>query len=320
MILLVPGFGGSKIYCECERGMGRMYPNFRISLHDHFFECTQTRTRVRKSIFSLSIYKKFLKFCDSAFAYDWRRTPLENAVLLKCELESVDGDIVLVGHSMGGLIIRILIEYLNYTENIKSVFICGTPLYGSVSYVDYNMEYNLYTSILKNNCGEVEAPFTFSKSDKYRFFQHCIECLKYLMPSFTVFGKCNVLEFDEKIVDVHKHLSNFNFHNIPYYFYYNVSRSVRRRNISLCNYKSRHPISNFSSVKYIEGNIMKTNELVSSDGLVVAPSSVSRVPATIYFDSTLCIHSLMMNKDAVLYIARRLEKDEPHDLYKKKMF
>lgn len=319
MLIFLPGFGGSKIYCACDpKKLVRLYPKsnvFQSNLCAHFFECKNTKTKVMKTTFGISVYKNFLKRIDvsasqqlKVFSYDWSRfTPLQIAEQLKRYLiENNFNKIFLVGHSMGGLVIRILIEYLNYTKNIKKVLICGTPLYGSVNYTDYNFEYNLYLAIVKNDISLVEAPFHFSNNDKKNFFSTFPNSVKYLMPTYTINGQCSVVNFDNDLKSVHTKLSEFKFpESVDYIFYYNYSRISLRFFTSLCNFQRHHPGNKLIFLKRkskLWDKVIETRQNVFSDGLVTIPESVNTIKALFYFDSTFTVHSLMTNNKNIYKI------------------
>lgn len=312
MILFIPGFGGSKIYCMCNPARRiKLYPKKNLfgSLTPHFFECANIQTSLLKTIMGISIYSKFLKNvkdigCE-VFPYDWRQTALENAIKLRDYLDiSSFSKITLVGHSMGGLLIRILIEHLHYTEGIVSAVICGTPLYGSMSYKDYNPEYLLYLAIINDDYTKLKTPFHFSQLDCARFFKRFQDSLKFLMPSFTVRGRCNTVTFDSSIVNVHRDLGKFSKnHNVAYYFYFNNSMVGRREFVSKCNFLRSNPSTAIVMVRHVnQDGVLLVNEKIKTDGLVVFPSNVSHVPAIVHVDKSPWTHSLLMNHPNVLAI------------------
>lgn len=79
------------------------------------------------------------------FAYDWRRDNRVSARLLKelvdkklpkwRERTGVDSKVILVGHSMGGLISRYFLEVLGGWEYCRALITFGTPYRGSVNAV-----------------------------------------------------------------------------------------------------------------------------------------------------------------------------------------
>lgn len=339
-IVFLPGFGGSKIYCDCDYEKNlKLYPNNKCvlgaSLHPHFFQCQNTKTKIlNTTLLGMSVYKNFLHRLGihhqkkkqqqqqeqkqeqeknlEIFSYDWsRKTPLETANLLVSFLKEKNfKNIILIGHSMGGLIIRIMIEYLKYSKNINQVFICGTPLYGSMDYIDYNFEYNLYLAIVKNDVSFVNTPFYFTNFDKKNFFDIYSDTVKYLMPSFTITGQCTMVEFSDELKNVHSQLAKFQFPaTVQYIFYYNYSRLSHRMFTSLCNFQKQHPGNKIIFLKKIVrkyNDVLYTKESVLSDGLVTVPETTkTNFSATIYFDSTFTIHSLMMNNSNIIKIIKR---------------
>jgi hypothetical protein len=81
------------------------------------------------------------------FPYDWRRNNRVNALLLKVFLDKQlkayrestglkDAKVILLAHSMGGLISRYYIEVLEGWQDCKALFTFGTPYRGSLNAVD----------------------------------------------------------------------------------------------------------------------------------------------------------------------------------------
>jgi pimeloyl-ACP methyl ester carboxylesterase len=82
------------------------------------------------------------------FPYDWRRDNRAGAVRLQeksrawlAEWRAKSGNphaqLVLVGHSMGGLVARYFVEALGGWRDTKAVVTFGTPFYGSLNAVDF---------------------------------------------------------------------------------------------------------------------------------------------------------------------------------------
>lgn len=82
------------------------------------------------------------------FPYDWRRDNRASARLLQRRAEgwlqdwrrssgADDARLVLVGHSMGGLVSRYYVEALGGWQHTRAVVTYGTPFYGSLNAVDY---------------------------------------------------------------------------------------------------------------------------------------------------------------------------------------
>ena len=78
------------------------------------------------------------------FPYDWRRTNVYNANKLKRFIDSQlhifrkysqikDAKVILIGHSMGGLISRYYLEVLEGWRDCKALFTLGTPHRGAVN-------------------------------------------------------------------------------------------------------------------------------------------------------------------------------------------
>ncbi len=82
------------------------------------------------------------------FPYDWRRDNRANARLLKRSLDErlkqwrdytglKDAKVILLAHSMGGLVSRYYLEVLEGWRDCKVLFTFGTPYRGSISAVDF---------------------------------------------------------------------------------------------------------------------------------------------------------------------------------------
>lgn len=82
------------------------------------------------------------------FPYDWRRDNRANARLLNKFLDrrlrqwressgAEDAKVILIAHSMGGLICRYYLEVLEGWRDCKALFTFGTPFRGSVKAVDF---------------------------------------------------------------------------------------------------------------------------------------------------------------------------------------
>jgi pimeloyl-ACP methyl ester carboxylesterase len=82
------------------------------------------------------------------FPYDWRRDNRASALLLRQQSErwlaewrsrpgNEDAQLVLIGHSMGGLISRYFTEALEGWKDTRAVITFGTPFYGSLNALDF---------------------------------------------------------------------------------------------------------------------------------------------------------------------------------------
>lgn len=248
VFIIVPGLGGSRIYCDCNDTANhgkRMYPaKFLINhLDEHFFECEKTVTLPLMSFFGYSVYKKLHKRLQRSgakvlfFSYDWRRPALENGKKLYNYLEDVvggdlrDANIALVGHSLGGLILRIVIEYLKFpSQTFHKVFICGTPLIGSLNMFDYNSEIILADVLIRGSRRRLpRKPRLLCQSDVHRLIDRFRLALLYMVPSYE-FGRMhgmqdvNIVDFDTVRI-VHSVLGKFEFPGDRLYaLFFNVSR------------------------------------------------------------------------------------------------
>lgn len=255
VVILVPGIGGSGIYCDCGGSMNKrkLYPSKLpglIGLHQHFYSCPQTTTKILKTVYGISVYRNFLFRTKAvAFSYDWRRSPILHAkALLEFLLAQYPcHKITLVGHSLGGLIVRILIEYLRPVElldHLADVYICGTPFYGSCDTNDYNCELQIVSVLTKSkkNIKLQHKPIVLTSSDIRNIFTHFGISLLYLAPTFVirdlelkvfrqsmdsnnVYSKENYDEL-ELIKCIHSALAAYNFQGVHCRIFFNVSRKI----------------------------------------------------------------------------------------------
>ena len=80
------------------------------------------------------------------FAYDWRRDNRVAARLLKKLIDeklpkwqekNPEAEVILIAHSMGGLVSRYYLEHLGGGEHCKALFTLGTPYRGSVKILNF---------------------------------------------------------------------------------------------------------------------------------------------------------------------------------------
>lgn len=304
-IIFLHGFGGSKIYCRCNRLKSiKMYP--KLFIPSHFYKCKNKHTEIIRRVFFISVYGNFLATYPNIepFSYDWTQTPLHNAKILQKFLDDNvvrNQSIILIGHSLGGLIIRIMIEHLHYFKNISRVFLFGTPLWGSNSFKDYNMEYELYLAIITRQFQNLKTPMQFTTRDKFKFMKHFPETLKYLMPTYTIMGNCSTVQFSREIKSVHESLSKFNF-PMEYTIYFNCGRLSRRRIVNKCNFlKNEMDAKIVHYIKQVndDNTILLSNVYIKTDGLIVAYSSSNNLlnsKCKIVLSKNFTLHSLMMNQ------------------------
>lgn len=325
--LLIPGIGGSKIYCMCGLKKTKLYPSpipGLKSLNRHFYECDNVSTKPLKKIYGISVYKNFLaRTRAQCYSYDWRQPAIEHAKQLYSHLiDEYDGDkLVLIGHSLGGLIIRILIEYLkppDLLEKIDQVFICGTPFFGSHDTNDYNCEVQILPVILqtKRHIQMQNKPVIITKNDIKQIFRHFGKTLLYLAPSFVIekmypenyidengdikLGHYTSILLDELIEmrNVHDALSKYEFHmQIEYNFFFNVSRKIdvtHTMDKNLMKHISRKDGETHIKRVKPQNKIWEVTRTFDSDGLILSCRKMP-INANIWFDHTLATHSLLMN-------------------------
>ncbi|WBR61508.1 prolyl oligopeptidase family [Drosophila suzukii associated hytrosavirus 1] len=353
LTVIVPGIAGSKIYCHCVEGKTkRLYPRrhwfFNSAIDEHMYECQNIGTKPLRSFWNISIYDKFIRKLNSCsfnsvrvFSYDWRRTPVEIADEFLGFLQQLNpgkyAHMKLIGHSLGGLVIRIMLEYmrgldiLNITTERVTVYQCGTPMYGSPHIQDYNYGFELaailaslgvYSSscptqkVTKRDVRKIK-PFLFSVSDLKKILNKCSPSLMYLLPTPMIFTLQSMLTSSqlrinedvdfETIYKVHFKLGELNF-PVKYIYFFNIScQRIENVYVPFCkndiftkiNIHDIRPGSN----KF--GCGVHLNRLMKSDGLVV-PFCGQKIPqnCNIYVDeSEKCRHAYLMNSTELWRIA-----------------
>lgn len=365
--VFVPGIAGSKIYCNCQSDVSspnygvikkRLYPRknwfFNSAIDNHIYECTNITTKPLKTFWNISIYNKFIKKLNTCpmnnveiFSYDWRREPIEIALDLLTFLKRFDLQnyihLKLIGHSLGGLIIRICLEYydgineLYISPNHVSVYQCGTPMYGSDNIQDYNYGFELATMLsssglffsacpskkLKKHDIKKIKPFLFSVNDLKKIVDKTSCSLLYLLPTPMIksiyqlldSGQLHIREFEnfDLIYAVHMKLANLNF-PVKYSFYFNISNH-RIETIYIPFYTS-DIFSKISLHDIRPGNRKNDcgiylNRLMKSDGLVV-PYSGKNIPynCNIYVDEgEKCSHAYLMNSTELCKIVQKFNNN-----------
>lgn len=350
--VVVPGIAGSKIYCNCNSYVSspnygvkrRLYPRknwfFNSAIDNHLYECTNVTTKPLKTFWNISIYNKFITKLHTCpmnkvkiFSYDWRRDPTEIALdllefLKRSNLQNYI-HLKLIGHSLGGLIIRICLEYfdgldeLNISSDKVNVYQCGTPMYGSDNIHDYNYGFELAAMLsseglffsacpsqkLKKRDINKIKPFLFSVDDLRKIIGKTSNSLLYLLPTPMIksiyqllnHGQLRIREIEnfDQIYGVHMKLANLDF-PVKYSFYFNIS-NLRIETVYIPFFTS-DILSKISLHDIRYGNLkhdcgLHLNRLLKSDGLVV-PYSGKRIPynCNVYVDeSEKCSHAFLMN-------------------------
>lgn len=307
--LIVPGLGGSRIYCNCcsSRAPKKIYPVLG-SLSKHFFDknCVSS-VKPLKTVCAISIYKKLTlrlgkEKCEY-FPYDWRwQTPLSVAKKLAEYINARKGkQLSLIGHSNGGFIIRILLEYLKFQrDKIDRVYICGTPFFGSINELVYKNEDNLYEKLKNSKISISIKPLLLSRKDIDRIFIHCRESLIYFIPTYIFKKKTNselAIELDLNETDimvaraVHLQLANFDIKS--YVFYFNISRQDYVTT-AMNDKNFYYIVPAATDLIKKPGNNFIVSMAIRSDSLVIPTAEFPR-NSIILYDTYPLSHSLIMN-------------------------
>lgn len=335
MYLIIPGLGGSKIYCNCnsEQEPVKLYPKLFGSLDEHFFDAAcKTSTKPLRSYFGISVYRTLEKRLGRAgfdvqyFSYDWRKSPLEAAQRLSQYLTNLthvndlqqpigkdndDATITLIGHSNGGYILRILFEYLNYPRDaFRHIIIFGTPFFGQPELATYNKEFQLYKKMCSVDQHIKTKSILFSEQDMNAIFKHFKTTLAFFLPT-TVFLDESVESVSAKIhtnlVDVyivsqiHKQLSQMRTQK--YIFVFNVSQKMPQK-IPYARTAMEFALREFPGADSLtkDGRVYTHCD---GDTVVCSPRNV--LNNTIY-DSTPLPHSMAVNSSFFFECLKRLRQ------------
>ncbi|ABQ08779.1 hypothetical protein SGHV006 [Glossina pallidipes salivary gland hypertrophy virus] len=317
LFVLVPGLYGSKLYCNCcffnsnQSNSRRLYPPYGYvgNINEHFYECKNITCKPLKKILKISIYEKFLKRMRKkaqtiSLAYNWTDDPLENAKKLQGQLLDIIAckrvkNIIIIGHSMGGLIVRIMCEYLQLpslhpTINFTFV-ICGTPFYGSLNEHDYNYDIN--------DLKTMKPFFLLTSHDFNKMIDVYKTSISYLAPSNRVISSSN----NEQIKKIHSCLSKFRFYgiNYKYIFYYNLSHTTKiYRTMNIDVFNSNFNIGNFK-VQNSTNTLIKVITNEPSDGKIIKPTLIPH-NTVIALDFEYLPHALMLNSKYIVKILTNL--------------
>lgn len=242
--LLIPGLGGSRIMCQCLNVTASttlypfpLNPFRRTYVQKHFLDCicATAHSEILKSYLKISIYSKLIKFLKTQghvfiFSYDWREEPLRivNDLVLFITRNELNRCHI-IAHSYGGILTRIMVEYEDTKLEFGQIFLCGTPLLGSL-----NPLHNPQGNELKNIFDGKESEIKFSLISKRLRNKICMAyraAFIYFLPTnyFLDRSHCRIklseiskYDISEnkwiKCQDVHKKLSEFSYRSYIYFF------------------------------------------------------------------------------------------------------
>lgn len=122
------------------------------STNDYYFFAG----RILLDYAGVSIYRLFFEACTKQlssscemipFSYDWAHSSMTNIVHefhnfiqhYVLSEHNANAKLIFIGHSLGGLIIRLLIEsyypFAAYISQVRACFFCGTPIFGQKYFV-----------------------------------------------------------------------------------------------------------------------------------------------------------------------------------------
>lgn len=161
-VIFIPGFLGTKIACPRGGRQQELWPNIPSPLFgllymqaDGFTNVTDNgpcnaaaaavpgRPGLVSAAGGVDAYGAGLAFLDriapnrvSVFAYDWRRSPAAAVPALGALVDQLKADsgaarVVIVAHSMGGLVTRAYINDAGRADNVSRIVTEGTPYWGA---------------------------------------------------------------------------------------------------------------------------------------------------------------------------------------------
>lgn len=337
----------------------RLYPRkkwfFNSAIDGHMYDCQNIVTQPLKTFWCISIYSKFLKRIAKSplnkvkvFSYNWRRNPVDLAKDLLAFIVDCDpqqySHVKLIGHSLGGLLIRIMIEYhgglgtINLPPDHYTVYQCGTPMFGSQNIQDYNYGFEMAailasSGLFWSSCPAQKIkkrrickikPFLFSITDIRKIIETSSDSLLYLLPTPMINMMYTMLVREQlQTNNYEKFLETYNVHTklsqlifpVEYVFFFNIScHRIEKVHLPFCT----DDIFKRITIHEVRPGGRKKNEcgiflnrLMKSDGLVV-PSSDTNIPhnCNIYVDeSQKCSHAYLMNSHALWNIVLRLNNN-----------
>lgn len=237
------------MYCNCAANASarRLYPQKlpfldRLFPNRHIMECESVTTSLLRYYNGLSVYGQLIKDLKNQipnsrvleFSYNFylyrRSLPLVVQDLERLLNQMVlSGDhLVLIGHSMGALIVRILLEHRNWWQwnpHHLQVFLCGAPSYGSMNPLDYGVERCLFADYYhwtvgswertnspeRRNCNYnvMYPPSLMPRGILKRFIKTNPVSIQLLLPTYVVLDHQwqTRLELDHQTIAIHGSLT-----------------------------------------------------------------------------------------------------------------
>ena len=135
-IIIIPGIMGTVL----KQGNLTIWPG--RSYHSDIYYRLIDGTKIEEGSLEKHYYKKLENYLKdiadtvTPFPYDWRQNNLDQITLLENYLDEKADEIILVAHSMGGLIAKAFLNYFAANnpvviEKVKKLITLGTPWKGS---------------------------------------------------------------------------------------------------------------------------------------------------------------------------------------------
>ena len=208
-VIFVPGFMGSKLFC----GASELWPNLPLPQLSQLELARDGRTnagcaaagpaagQLVETALSSDIYASTVAFLRDLhpegfhlYAWDWRKNPEEAVAGLDALIDQVrppDGKVVLMAHSMGGLVVRSYVEDPARAAKVARAVTVATPYWGSPK--------TLFPFVYGVEAPGLSALDAVFDNDELRAFARHLQGLFFLWPSarygpwLSIEGRANPL-------------------------------------------------------------------------------------------------------------------------------